>query len=241
MVANGVPEHALSAGPAPGLWRRVRRIFSLLFPVPVPGGATGFAEKPDGAGVWRGRGVTRFLRRPDKIPDRRDLPASLLSPEFAGSFPPRSTPLEGLMIRFCVLAAVCLLAGAAAAGEVPPAPSAPPGNVVDVIQGERVADPYRWLEDRSDPRCSPGATRRTPVRAPISTRCRPRHGQDRTDPADQPDLAVLFAILGRGQCPVRALQRPRPAAAAAGDAECRTPIPPAARSCSIPMHSMPRA
>jgi prolyl oligopeptidase len=44
------------------------------------------------------------------------------------------------------------LSTAAGVAAVVPAPSAPAGNTVDTIQGLKVADPYRWLENWSDPK-----------------------------------------------------------------------------------------
>src|SRR5258708_32247817 len=44
------------------------------------------------------------------------------------------------------------LSSAAAIAAVVPAPSAPAEKTLDTIQGEKVADPYRWLENWSDPK-----------------------------------------------------------------------------------------
>lgn len=41
---------------------------------------------------------------------------------------------------------------ASAAADVAPPPPTATGSVVDTIQGVRIPDPYRWLEDRDDPR-----------------------------------------------------------------------------------------
>jgi prolyl oligopeptidase len=45
-----------------------------------------------------------------------------------------------------------LLLATVAAAPIPPAPVFPKGDTVDVIQGTRVADPYRALEDAADPK-----------------------------------------------------------------------------------------
>jgi len=57
------------------------------------------------------------------------------------------------MKRICVLAAaVIAVSSAAFAADVLPPPPTPAGNTVDTIQGVRIADPYRWLEDWNDPK-----------------------------------------------------------------------------------------
>lgn len=45
-----------------------------------------------------------------------------------------------------------LALASSAAGAIPPAPVFPAGTTVDMIQGVRVADPYRALEDGADPK-----------------------------------------------------------------------------------------
>lgn len=55
-------------------------------------------------------------------------------------------------MKLAVLITALVLPGlACAATPVGPAPTFPPGATVDVIQGVRVADPYRKLEDASEP------------------------------------------------------------------------------------------
>jgi prolyl oligopeptidase len=45
-----------------------------------------------------------------------------------------------------------LLATAALAAAIPPAPPTPAGDTVNVVQGVTIADPYRWLENWADPK-----------------------------------------------------------------------------------------
>ncbi len=40
----------------------------------------------------------------------------------------------------------------ALAASIPPPPATPAGNTIDTIQGVKVSDPYRWLENAADPK-----------------------------------------------------------------------------------------
>jgi prolyl oligopeptidase len=55
------------------------------------------------------------------------------------------------MTRLASLA-LCLLATGATAATIAPPPATPRDTVVDTVQGVQIADPYRWLEDWSDPK-----------------------------------------------------------------------------------------
>ena len=51
-----------------------------------------------------------------------------------------------------VLLVLSLAASAAIAATIPAPPPTPRGDTAEMIQGTRVADPYRWLEDWNDPK-----------------------------------------------------------------------------------------
>jgi prolyl oligopeptidase len=59
--------------------------------------------------------------------------------------------MHRLLARVSALSLI-LAGGAALAAAIPPPPQTPRDNTVDTIQGVQVADPYRWLENASDPK-----------------------------------------------------------------------------------------
>lgn len=54
-------------------------------------------------------------------------------------------------VRAVIVLGTVLSAGAVLAAVAPPPPT-PAGNTTDTVQGVKVADPYRWLENWSDPK-----------------------------------------------------------------------------------------
>src|SRR5215469_12582867 len=78
----------------------------------------------------------------------------LVPAEFCGQLRRPFATLGGVMniVRVSsVLAAVLIVTPLIAATIAPPPPT-PAGNTVDTIQGAKIADPYRWLEDSDDPK-----------------------------------------------------------------------------------------
>ena len=79
-----------------------------------------------------------------------------------------------------VLLVLSLAASAAVAATIPPPPPTPAGNTAETIQGTSVLDPYRWLENWSDPKVrawSDAQNARTrayldalPYRAPVAAK-----------------------------------------------------------------------
>src|SRR3954468_1382275 len=55
-------------------------------------------------------------------------------------------------MRLTALTLALSLTAAAAVAAIPPPPAFPAGDTVDTVQGVRIADPYRALENAADPK-----------------------------------------------------------------------------------------
>jgi prolyl oligopeptidase len=101
------------------------------------------------------------------------------------------------LLRTSVFAA---LTGAALAAAIPAPPATPAENVSDEVQGVKVADPYRWLENWSDPKVQEwSAAQNTRTRAYLDAlpSLKPVAGElTRLVSATSP---ALFAFLPRGK------------------------------------------
>jgi prolyl oligopeptidase len=57
-----------------------------------------------------------------------------------------------MVLRLLPLLGFAAAATAALAATVPPPPATPTDNTVDLVQGVKISDPYRWLENWDDPK-----------------------------------------------------------------------------------------
>ncbi|MEJ0044624.1 MAG: hypothetical protein WDM81_21455 [Rhizomicrobium sp.] len=108
------------------------------------------------------------------------------------------------------LLVLSLAATAAVAATIPPPPPTPAGNTVDVVQGTRVADPYRWLEDWNDPKVKAWSdAQNARTRAYLDALPYRGAGRRQARQADQGGLAVLCAARGAWRPCLRDIFRSR--------------------------------
>ena len=85
-------------------------------------------------------------------------------------------------IATAVVAGLCVASGCRNGAKLPDAPVTARRAVNDVYHGVTVTDDYRWLEDSNDAAVKTWSERRTPTRAPSSTRCPRRQPFARESP-----------------------------------------------------------
>jgi prolyl oligopeptidase len=142
------------------------------------------------------------------------------------------------ILRFA--AAFTLVAATACTPSIPPPPNTPKDATVDTVQGVKIADPYRWLENWSDPKVqawseAQNARTRTYLDA-LKSQAPIKSELMKLVTATSPSY---FGLSAKGACVFAFYsdpQKQQPMMVALN----RRPIRPAARSCSIPTPSTQR-